>query len=205
MMPLTQSDRGVETLTPARAIIAEMIRRYRLLGLECSILEVQKLAWLVTRVLHCRGMNDPLKLSFDANRYGPFAPQFTHLLNALDGSFLHCEKRVADASPFEAIHFDPGWKARLLAYFATAEAAPYVEAIDTTDQIIDGFQSPLGMEALATVDWLLNREHAEPSLAGIRQAIRGWRGGPAAADRKQRLFSDRLIEASIGRLKNLLP
>ncbi len=27
-------------------------------------------------------------------------------------------------------------------------------AIKATDELIDGFQSPLGMEALATVDWL---------------------------------------------------
>src|SRR5689334_11633625 len=44
--------KGVEKLTPPRALIAEMIRRYELLGLDCSILEVQKLAWVLTRVLH---------------------------------------------------------------------------------------------------------------------------------------------------------
>jgi O-acetyl-ADP-ribose deacetylase (regulator of RNase III) len=196
--------RGVEKLTPARAMIAEMIRRYGLLGLECSILEVQKLAWLLTRVLHHCGIKDPLKLSFDANRYGPFAPQLTHLLNALDGSYLHCEKRVADASPFDVIYFDQEWKPRLLAYLATADAAAYVEAIDKTDALIDGFQSPLGMEALATVDWLLTREQAEASVAGIRKALQAWRGGPAAAERKQKLFSDRLLQASISRLQQLV-
>jgi O-acetyl-ADP-ribose deacetylase (regulator of RNase III) len=196
--------RGVEKLTPARALIAEMIRRYGVLGLDCSILEVQKLAWLLTRVLHRIGLNDPLRLSFDANRYGPFAPQLTHLLNALDGSYLHCEKRVADASPFDAIHFDQAWKPRLLAYLASSEAVAYVEAIDATDDLIDGFQSPLGMEALATVDWLLTREQAEGTLSGIRYALQGWRGGIAAAERKQRLFSDRLIQAAIDRLQQLL-
>jgi O-acetyl-ADP-ribose deacetylase (regulator of RNase III) len=196
--------RGAEKLTPARAIIAEMIRRYGLLGLECSILEVQKLAWLLTRVLHQSGLKDPLKLSFDANRYGPFAPQLTHLLNALDGSYLHCEKRVADASPFDAIHFDQEWKPRLLAYLTTSDAAAYVEAINKTDELIDGFQSPLGMEALATVDWLLSREQAQASLAGIRQAIKSWRGGPASAERKQRLFSDRLLQASLDRLQRFM-
>jgi len=196
--------RGVEKLTPARAMIAEMIRRYGLLGLECSILEVQKLAWLLTRVLQRIRLKDPLKLSFDANRYGPFAPQLTHLLNALDGSYLHCEKRVADASPFDVIHFDQEWKPRLLAYLATSDAAAYVEAINKTDDLIDGFQSPLGMEALATVDWLLTREQAEPTVTGMRQALQGWGGGTAAAERKQKLFTDRLLEASISRLQQLM-
>jgi hypothetical protein len=34
---------GVEKLTPARALIAEMVRRYWLLGIECTLLETQKL------------------------------------------------------------------------------------------------------------------------------------------------------------------
>jgi O-acetyl-ADP-ribose deacetylase (regulator of RNase III) len=196
--------RGVEKLTPARALIAEMIRRYALLGLDCSILEVQKLAWLLTRVLARCGLRDPLKLSFSAERYGPYAPELSHLLNALDGSYLHCEKRVADASPFDVIHFDQEWKPRLLAYLATGDAAAYVEAIDKTDAIIDGFQSPLGMEALATVDWLLMREHAEPTVAGMRQALKSWRGGLDSAERKQKLFTDRLLEASINRLQKFM-
>ena len=40
--------KGVSRLTPARALVVEMVRRYGLLG-ECSILEVQKLAWFIER------------------------------------------------------------------------------------------------------------------------------------------------------------
>ena len=39
---------GVETLTPARALMAEMIRRYEVLGFDCSMLEAQKLAWFLS-------------------------------------------------------------------------------------------------------------------------------------------------------------
>lgn len=192
--------KGVEKLTPARAIIAEMIRRYELLGLDCSILEVQKLAWVLTRVLHRCGIADPLKLSFAPNRYGPAAPELTHLLNALDGSFLHSDKRVVDASPFDAIRFDYEWSPKLSAYFATSDGAPFVEAVNVADKLIDGFQSPLGMEALATVDWLLVREKAERSVSGVKDALTRWSGGEGAGDRKLRLFSDKLLVAAIDRL-----
>ncbi len=195
--------KGVEKLTPARALIAEMIRRYGILGLECSILEVQKLAWMLMRVIEKCRLKDPLKLSFNANRYGPYAPELTHLLNALDGSFLHCEKRLADASPFDTIHFDPEWESKLSAYFTTSDGAPFVEAVIKTDELIDGFQSPLGMESLATVDWLLVREGAEAAVPGIRQALSRWPGGDEAAARKQRLFTDKLLHASIDRLRQL--
>ena len=192
--------RGVEKLTPARAVVAEMIRRYGVLGLQCSMLEVQKLAWMLSRVIAKCGLRDPLRLTFAADKYGPYAHQLTHLLNNLDGSFLHCEKRIADASPFDTIHFDGEWQGRLSAYFATSEGAPFVEAVNKTDELIDEFQTPLGMEALATVDWLMVREKAEPTVAGIRKALNGWPAGPSAAQRKQVLFTDKLLQAAIDRL-----
>ena len=77
----------------------------------------------------------------------------------------------------------------------------HVEAVTKTDDLIDGFQSPLGMEALASVDWLLARERAEPTLPGVRAALTCWPGG--AGERKQKLFSDRLLLASIERLRQL--
>ncbi|MBL8875400.1 MAG: macro domain-containing protein [Phycisphaerae bacterium] len=197
--------RGIEQLTPARALIAEMIRRYELLGLECSILEVQKLAWVLTRILAKHKMKDPLRLAFVADRYGPYAAALRHVLDALDGSFLHCDKRVADASPFDAIHFDYDWRERLVNYLNSSDGAPYVEAINATDLLIDGFQSPLGMEALATVDWLLTRENAEPTLAGIRAGLAKWPASEDAAQRKLRLFSDKLLTAAIDRLRQMLP
>ncbi|HHJ4203746.1 TPA: macro domain-containing protein, partial [Aeromonas veronii] len=42
---------GVAELTPARALIAELVRRYWFLGMECSLLEIQKLAWFLARVI----------------------------------------------------------------------------------------------------------------------------------------------------------
>jgi O-acetyl-ADP-ribose deacetylase (regulator of RNase III) len=192
--------KGVERLTPARAMIAEMVWRYGMLGLECSILEAQKLAWVLTRVLAHLRINDPLKLAFQPDRYGPYAPALGHLLNALDGSYLHCEKRIADASPLETMYFDPEWRERLSNYLKSSDGAPYIEVIDAADRLIDGFQSPLGMEALATVDWLLAKEGVNADLAAVRDGIRRWPAGPNAAKRKNQVFSDGLLESTLDRL-----
>lgn len=193
--------KGVEQLTPARAMIAEMVRRYGLLGLECSLLEAQKLAWVLTRVLAHLQVSDPLKLSFQPDRYGPYAPALSHLLNALDGSYLHCEKRIADASPLETMYFDPEWGGRLSNFLQSSEGAAYMGVIDAADQLIDGFQSPLGMEALATVDWLLAREGVDADVQGVRDGISRWPAGTEAANRKRRLFSDDLLESTLQRLR----
>jgi O-acetyl-ADP-ribose deacetylase (regulator of RNase III) len=194
---------GVEKLTPARALIAEMVRRYWVLGIECTILETQKLAWFLERTIKRMGLKDPLDLRFVADRYGPYANRLTHLLNGLDGSYLHCEKRLADANPFDTIWFDEAKRERVALYLKSSEASVYLPALEATDELIDGFQSPLGMEALATVDWLIVREGAEATLSGIRQGIRHWPAGEAHARRKEKLFTDRLLQLALDRLQSV--
>lgn len=190
---------GVEKLTPSRALIAEMVRRYEILGLDCSILEIQKLAWVLEQIIERLGMKDPLKLQFTADKYGPYSDRLRHLLNALDGSYLHCEKRIADASPLDVIRFAPSHASKITTYFRHEEGASYEEAVAAADAMIDGFQSPLGMEALATVGWLLKHEDVPATLEGVRAGIDRWPAGPEAAQRKQKLFSDSLLSAALER------
>ena len=191
---------GAERLTPARVLIAEMVRRYWVLGIECTLLETQKLAWFLERTIKGLDLPDPLNLKFVANRYGPYANELTHVLNGLDGSYLHCDKRLADATPFDTIWFEDSKREKLEHYLKTSEAKVYLPAIEATDQLIDGFQSPLGMEALATVDWLIAREGIEPNLASVRVGIHNWPAGASHAERKERLFTDRLLELALERL-----
>lgn len=191
---------GTETLTPARALIAELVRRYWVLGMECSLLEVQKLAWFLERAIERLAPTNPLDLRFEANKYGPYADRLRHLLDGLDGSYLHCDKRISDADPLEVIWFDDESKDLVQAYLKSPDAKPFAPALDYTARLIDGFESPFGMELLATVDWLLVREQCEPSVAGIRDGLRKWPAGPAAAERKCRLFDDRAIGFALERL-----
>ncbi|BAM04952.1 type II toxin-antitoxin system antitoxin DNA ADP-ribosyl glycohydrolase DarG [Phycisphaera mikurensis] len=190
---------GKERLTLARALVAEMVRRYGVLGLDCSILEIQKLAWVLQRQIRQLGLDDPLELDFKANRYGPYSDRLRHLLDALDGSWLRSEKRLADAEPPDTIRFAPGRERKLGEWFGAGQGFHYREAVEATDALIDGFQSPLGLEALATVGWLLDEEGVEPSLAAVREGIARWPAGPAAAERKAGLFGDHLLEAAIRR------
>jgi uncharacterized phage-associated protein len=192
--------RGVEKLTPARALVAELVRRYWILGIECTLLEVQKLAYFLERNTEALNLENVLDLRFEANKFGPYAPRLTHLLNALDGSYLHCEKRLADAGPFDVIWFEDTKKDKVAAYLASAEAKAFRPALEATTELIDGFQSPLGMELLATVDWLVRRTGIEPHASEVRAGLREWPGGQQAADRKRKLFDDRLIELALQRL-----
>ncbi len=191
---------GVEKLTPARALIAELVRRYWVLGTECSLLEIQKLAWFLERSFErCNPGNNPLDLQFAPHKYGPYAKRLDHLLNHLDGSYLHCDKRISDADPADVIWFDDARKTLVQTYLNT-EAREYVPALEATAALIDGFESPYGLELLATVDWLVAREGVAPTTAAIREALRRWGGGPDAAARKDRLFDDRALRIALRRL-----
>lgn len=191
---------GVEKLTPARALIAELVRRYWVLGMECSLLEIQKLAWFLERAIERYNPGDnPLNLQFAPHRYGPYANRLDHLLNNMDGSYLHSEKRISDSDPLDVIWFDDERKAFVQTYLKN-EAKAYTQALESTAALIDGFESPFGMELLATVDWLLAREGVAPNVPALREGLRHWRGGQDAAARKDRLFDDRALGIALERL-----
>ncbi|AZE96847.1 ADP-ribose 1-phosphate phophatase-like protein [Pseudomonas orientalis] len=191
---------GVEQLTPARALIAELVRRYWVLGMECSLLEIQKLAWFLERAIEKRpGLKNPLDLKFVAHKYGPYANRLEHLLNNLDGSYLHCDKRISDAENSDVIWFDQDRRAFLQTYLRT-EAKEYSQALELTAALIDGFESPFGMELLATVDWLLTQEDVAPTVPAVREALKRWDGGVAAAARKNKLFDDQALDIALKRL-----
>jgi O-acetyl-ADP-ribose deacetylase (regulator of RNase III) len=196
---------GVEKLTPARALIAELVRRYWVLGMECSLLEIQKLAWFLERSIEKAGLT-PLDLRFQPHKYGPYADRLRHLLEGLDGSYLHCDKRISDADPQDVIWFDDSRRAFVQTYLKS-EAKDYASVLEATAALIDGFESSFGMELLATVDWLLTREGVMPTVPALREGLRHWRGGIDAAARKEKLFDDRTLGIALERLRaaNALP
>lgn len=190
---------GVGKLTAARASVAELIRMYSILGIECSLLEVQKLGYFLERFNRKLSLPE-FEFDFAANKFGPYSDKLKHMLNGLDGSYLHCDKRLSDAGPFEPIRFDEA-KRDVVALFMRTEGKSHLPAVEATSALIDGFESPLSMELLATVDWLVVEMEAEPSVLGIREKLQSWPGGQAAADRKLRLFEDRIIDIALDALK----
>ncbi len=118
---------GVMKLTPARAMISELVRRYAVLGIECTILEVQKMAWFLERFVEHYQLPNELDFKFQANRYDPYADRLTHLLNSLDGSYLACNKRLSDASPFDSIRFKES-EGRKVELFLRTEAKEFQAA-----------------------------------------------------------------------------
>ncbi|PDT73354.1 macro domain-containing protein [Bradyrhizobium sp. C9] len=192
--------KGVEKLTATRALIAELVRRYSILGFDCTLLEIQKLGYFLERFVVKLDLDNQMKFQFSANKFGPYSEKLKHLLDGLDGSYLHCDKRLGDAGPFDVIHFDDAKKDKVSAYLTSLDVKSFRPALEKTSELIDGFESPLGMELLATVDWLVNEGAVEPNVGAVRERLASWPGGKTAGERKLRLFEDRTIEIALSSL-----
>ena len=196
---------GVEKLTPARALMAEMIRRYEVLGFDCSILEAQKLAWFLSNSITELSLPNPIEDAFTAQRYGPYSDPVRHLLDSLDGSYLTCERRIADARPFDPIRFRHDRQQTIAAYLTSPGSIPYRPALDAASEVVDGFQSPHGLEVLATVDWLHRRSGVALEGGAMMAAIASWPGPQGAAARKARAFTRHHVQAGVDHLRRLQP
>jgi hypothetical protein len=181
--------------------MAEAVRRYWVLGMECSLLEVHKLAWFLERSLNHLGLRNDLKLDFVAHRYGPFAPNLNHLLDSLDGSYLRADKRIADAGPLDVIGFDDARK-ELVQGYLKSEAKDVAPALELASEVIDGFESPFGMELLASVDWLLCRAGVAPEVPALLDGLAKWPadGAAGAGRRKSEIFNERSVRIAMQRL-----
>ena len=192
---------GVQKLTPARALIAEMVRRYALLGIECSILEVQKLGWFLERGASRIGKVHAFNFAFKANKFGPYSERMRHLLDSLDGSYLKCDKRLGDAGPNDLISFRDDKKKFVNTYLNSGEGKDFLPILEWASHAVDGFESPLGMELLATVDWLIQEEAVERDVSAVKKALASWTGDANAGARKLKIFDDRLISIALKQLR----
>jgi hypothetical protein len=94
------------------------------------LLEIQKLAYFQERSIEKLELENMLDLRFQADKYGPNAPRLTHLLNGLDGSYLHCGKRIGDAGPFDVIWFEDAKRDKIAAYLGSGDAKAFLPALE---------------------------------------------------------------------------
>jgi len=178
-------------LTPARAMVISLAMRYVELGYELTLLEIQKLAYFLQRF----GERDSLRLSFQKHHYGPYAHNLTHLLRALDGTYLVAEKgtAIADSRPFDHLLPVAEKQEEVAQYLQTNGSPEQWARLQKVQTLIEGFETPFGMELLATADWLL---HENPSFSNeaLTAAVHAW------SERKKRLMQPPHLAAAARRL-----
>ena len=146
--------RDVPKMTAGRAALVGLLDRY-LLGLLdpfVTLLEAHKLMYFM------QAAGEPLKLRFTKGHYGPYAENLRHVLQAIEGHLVSGYADGGDA-PDKQLQLVPG---------ALEDARAFLEnKADTRTRLakvsalVDGFESPFGLELLATVHWIAT-EQAQP-------------------------------------------
>ncbi|MHB8843993.1 MAG: type II toxin-antitoxin system antitoxin DNA ADP-ribosyl glycohydrolase DarG [Nitrospirota bacterium] len=150
-------------MTPGRASLIGLMERYAVPGYHLTLLEIQKLAYFL------RAAGEPLdKLNFVKGKYGPYAEVLEHALQRIEGHFI---RGYGDRSRFATIRLLPDALKEANTFLKSH--ADTLKRLDRVAKLIEGFESPYGMELLATVHWLaqedpLVKENSDAAVDGVK-------------------------------------
>lgn len=180
-------NKQVPSMTPGRAALVGLIHLYLkgLLDPFITLLEIQKLLYF----LQASGEN--LRLQYVKEIYGPYAKNLSHVLNAVEGHML---SGYADGgnNPKKRLELIPGAIEDAEKFLASQPDT--LKRMERVSELVDGFETPFGLELLATVHWLV--ENGAGSLSEVIKETYAW-------NKHKTQFSPRQIEIALHRLVSL--
>lgn len=179
-----------------------LVQQCEAVGYPCNVLELHSLAWLLNRAAVVTLGEKLFDLGFRTNQYGPFADRLTTLLKPLIARQHIAPARLSEDELFEQVTLTSVFREHVHNAMSVLSDQPRrVLAVATS--LIDQFESPHGLELLTSVDWLVTVEGVEPDANALRERLARWTDvGPAAAQRKLRLFGHRELEIALERLRS---
>lgn len=174
-------------MTPGRAAIIALMKEYTATGYDyrLSLVEVQKLAYFMQEA------GEPLQLKFKPHFYGPYADALWKVLRHIEGHYTQGLGAGNDA-PETQIELVEGAAEKATKFLESK--AEVSQRLARVRQLIEGFETPYGMELLATVHWVM-REGSDELDDTIR-AVQRW------SKRKAQMKPGQ-IEAAWSRLREL--
>lgn len=164
-------------MTPARALFIKLMDAYATLEYSRTLLELQKLAYFLQEA------GEPLRLNYQAGHYGPYATNLNKVLEVMEGHFV---RGYGDRQkPNAEIELVPGAVQEATRFLADKPES--LARLERVARLIEGFETPYGMELLATIHWVAHRggpksdAPASDAQAAIGQ-IHAWN------PRKQQVF-----------------
>ena len=180
-----RDNRPVPKMTKGRAALVGLMRRYSEGGIDplISLLEVHKMMYF----MQCAGEN--LRLDYKRAPYGPYAEKLRHVLRDVEGYYV---SGYADGGD------DPTKQLKLVPK-AYEEAKEFIEGhpkmqerFGKVSELVGGFESPFGLELLATVHWIVEHD-GETTMKGLLNALRSW-------SRTKAKFTERQVRIAVERL-----
>jgi O-acetyl-ADP-ribose deacetylase (regulator of RNase III) len=136
-------------LTLARAALIELIDKYALPGYRLSQLEIQKLTYFLQTA------GEDLRLDYVKQQYGPYAEKLHFVLQHLEGHYL---RGYGARTGRSNLYLLPGAKEEAEAFLA--DNPETLKRLERISRLIQGFETPYGMELLASVHWLSQEDPA---------------------------------------------
>ena len=175
-------NKDIPNMTPGRAALVGLMSRYLngLLDPFVTLLEIHKLMYFLQE------SGEPLKLKFEKAYYGPYADNIRHVLNAIEG---HLISGYADGGddPDKRLELVPGAFEDSNSFLNSKEKTMY--RIEKVSDLVNGFESPYGLELLSTVHWIINRERAQ-NIKEVESKLNRWSS-------RKRQFTSRQISIAI--------
>lgn len=140
-------------MTVARATLLVLMDRYLIAVMDpyVSLLEIHKLMYFMQEA------GEPLRLQYKKALYGPYAENLRHVLSEIEGHFI---TGYGDAEDDPEKRLEPKPE-------AVEQAEKFLQAHPETGtrfervaNLIEGLETPFGMELLATAHWVVTREGA---------------------------------------------
>lgn len=175
--------REVPRMTAGRAALVELMSRYirGLLDPTITLLEVHKLMYF----MQVAGEN--LRLKYVPAPYGPYAENLRHVLRAIEGHLVAGYADGGDA-PDKPLTLVPG-----AVEDASAFLASHTETrarFDRVGDLVEGFETPFGLELLSTVHWVITHDEPAADLEDVVARTYAWNS-------RKRQFTPRQIAIAV--------
>lgn len=183
--PAATKSRDIPAITPGRAALVVLVNRYLsgLLDPFVTLIELQKLMYFMQEA------GQPLRLNYVKHHYGPYADNLRHVLVKIEGHMVSGYHDGGDA-PDKQLELVPGAVKDAEAFLADDQETRL--RFDRVGHLVEGFETPFGLELLATVHWVATREQARSS-DDVRAKVYAW-------NERKKQFSPRQIEIALGAL-----
>jgi hypothetical protein len=129
-------------------------------------------------------------LDFLKGFYGPYSGKVRHILYEVDGYYLKGYEEK-DGRPFEPLELTVDKAPAVRQYILNELSQEERNRLNKVAELITGFESPYGLELLATIDYLIQENNTFDATI-IAEKL--W------SERKRKMFSNEHIDTAISHL-----
>jgi O-acetyl-ADP-ribose deacetylase (regulator of RNase III) len=146
----------VPDMTAGRAALIGLMQRYLkgLLDPFLTLLEVHKLMYFLQE------SGEKLNLEYVKHKYGPYAKNLHHVMNAVEGYYVSGYADGGD-NPNKQLELIPG--AVQKAHLFLQNHPETRKRFERVSDLADGFETAFGLELLSTVHWIIDKEKIHDS------------------------------------------